>query len=173
MASTHIPANPIAIVDRDDDGLVFEDGLESSLVPVYKYGPVPKKNSIRLLQLKPGEGQNPLECDISTHDLDALTLASYYAVPYAWGSSIYDCLVIAGRRIAPDDELHSRYSVRHPLWCGKSRLLISTNLRNALRRFRDLLNPVTLLIDTICINQEDIHERASQVLLMKTIYCNA
>jgi len=27
--------------------------------------------------------------------------------------------------------------------------------------------------DTVCINQEDIHERASQVLLMKTIYYNA
>lgn len=173
MASTHLPANPIAVVDRDDDGRAFEDDLELSLVPVYRYEPLPQKNSIRLLQLKPGEGQNPLECNISTHDLDAPTLPSYYAVSYTWGSSIYDCLVIASRRIPPDDELHSRYSVRHPLWCEKRRFLISTNLRNALRRFRDLLNPITLWIDAICINQEDIHERASQVLLMKTIYYNA
>jgi hypothetical protein len=173
MASTHLPTKPIAVVDRDNDGLVVEDDLESSLVPAYRYEPLPKQTSFRLLQLRAGGPENPLECNTSTHDMDAPTLPSYYAMSYTWGSSIYDRLVIAGRSIPLDDELHSRYSIRHPLGCDGRRLLISTNLRNALRRFRHLLNPVTLWIDAICINQEDIHERASQVLLMKTIYYNA
>jgi hypothetical protein len=40
VASTHLLANPIAVVNRDDNGLVFEDDLELSLFLVYRYEPL-------------------------------------------------------------------------------------------------------------------------------------
>ena len=47
------------------------------------------------------------------------------------------------------------------------------NLENALRRLRWLREPRTLWIDAICINQDDLDERAQQVMLMRKIYSKA
>ena len=56
---------------------------------------------------------------------------------------------------------------------GGMRLLISRHLDNGLRQLRHPRKPVTVWIDAICINQEDVAERNSQVGLMGQIFASA
>ena len=57
--------------------------------------------------------------------------------------------------------------------CNGQRLALTKDLLNAIRRLRRKDKTVTLWIDQICINQEDLEERSSQVLLMRKIYKSA
>jgi hypothetical protein len=50
------------------------------------------------------------------------------------------------------------------------KLLVTKNLALALRHLRSTMTPRTLWIDAICINQEDIKERNTQVKRMASIY---
>ncbi len=72
-----------------------------------------------------------------------------------------------------DATLRQQYDLRHPLYCGSSGLLISTNLRDALRSVRHPSLPTQLCVDAVCINQQDDAERSSQILLMPRIYHRA
>jgi hypothetical protein len=51
--------------------------------------------------------------------------------------------------------------------------MISTNLRDALRRLRSSTATLTLWIDQLCINQNDLDERSTQVITMQRIYHEA
>lgn len=52
---------------------------------------------------------------------------------------------------------------------GKS-LLITPNCEAALRRLRSTKNELTIWIDAVCINQDDMSERSQQVTMMREIY---
>jgi hypothetical protein len=97
----------------------------------------------------------------------------FRAVSYTWMESKYDNLTINGERMSDFPGLRGKYSIRHPLWCRGRRIIISTNLRDALRRFRHATLPIRLWIDAVCINQQDLVERSQQVLLMPRIYHSA
>ena len=81
--------------------------------------------------------------------------------------------MVGERRVAFADKVREKYAICHPLWCEGKRLLISTNLRDVLRRFRHTAEARLLWVDAICINQEDHAERAAQVILMPKIYHSA
>ncbi|KAI1061336.1 hypothetical protein LB507_011289 [Fusarium sp. FIESC RH6] len=52
-------------------------------------------------------------------------------------------------------------------------LTIGVNLACAIRHLRDERRPILIWIDAICINQDDITERNSQVAMMRHIYARA
>lgn len=174
MATT-LAGKPLAILESDDsslpDDLAHND--VSKLVDGYEYDKLPDSHCFRLLTLFPGDGDTKLECEIETHNLDGDEVPTYRAVSYTWMESKYDNLVISGRRVTEFPGSRARYSIRHPLWCGNRQLLVSTNLRDALRRFRHPTQPLRLWIDAACINQEDLEERANQVILMPKVYHSA
>jgi hypothetical protein len=161
-------AKPYAVVDDKENGFVVEQAGALS-VPAHDYDKLPAGTHFRLLKLLPGDGRR-LECEIVTYALDGPDTPPYRALSYCWQNPKFDDLVIGGNRIRHDDALRSQYLVCHPLWCGERRLLISTSLRDALRRLRSESEPTTLWVDALCINQDDLDERASQVLLMQRIY---
>lgn len=104
---------------------------------------------IRLLTLKPSP--DPLaniECTI-THD--AVGQAKYTALSYTWG------------------DLQEKQSIT--LNCNV--FTVTKNLLVALQHLRSENESLTLWIDAICINQEDIDERTQQVKQMVEIYKNA
>lgn len=110
---------------------------------------------MRLVTLLPGSPESPLECEIvEAHDLDV----SYEALSYAWG----------------DNELSNSVQVRHSTGTEQPsrNIPITRNLFEALRRLQ-LNAPRTLWIDALCINQNDLTEKASQVARMGQIYRNA
>ena len=165
MTSTHNPVKPVAIIEKDGDALEFQTEAQIQGLK-YKYAPLGPR-SIRVLVLLPGPPNGRLECELDTHNLDGLsTSGQYTAISYTWNASKYDHLFVEPERIPPTHELHTRFDFRHPLHCGGGRFLISTNLYNLLRRLRHATDGIALWIDAVCINQDDMEERASQVMLM-------
>ena len=75
----------------------------------------------------------------------------YIALSYCWGDAI------------------------HKTWisCNGQRLALTKDLLNAIRKLRRKGETMMLWVDQICINQEDVEERGSQVQLMRKIYKNA
>jgi hypothetical protein len=121
----------------------------------------PENREIRLLRLKPKEYTPthpdclkqtheavPLYCDLLVHSLD--TKPNYIALSYRWGEVQADPVHVNG---VP-------FSVRK-------------NLRDALEHLQDNQTDVVLWTDAICINQEDVVEKGSQVAMMGTIYAKA
>ncbi|PMD38817.1 heterokaryon incompatibility, partial [Hyaloscypha variabilis F] len=74
----------------------------------------------------------------------------YEALSYAWGSN---------------DQTEKRPCV--------SFIPITPNLQSALKRLRQRSTTRVLWVDQLCINQEDVEERSSQVQLMGHIYQKA
>ncbi|OSS48751.1 hypothetical protein B5807_06858 [Epicoccum nigrum] len=111
----------------------------------------PNKREIRLLELAPGSYDDDLIIALHVESLNQ-ELPHYHALSYAWGHDV-----------SPRTAL-----VNH------KNMLIGQNLDGALRHIRcGLTEPATMWVDAICINQHDIEERSSQVLLMKDIYTSA
>lgn len=119
---------------------------------------------MRVLELYPGEFDDPLRCTMHVCSLEweyratapAILLATgepiwYTALSYVWGNSAF---------------------IR-PITCNGKLFKTTHNLDVALRYLRHIDVSIMLWVDQICINQEDLSERTQQVLLMKKIYQRA
>ncbi|KAF7867484.1 uncharacterized protein EAF02_009675 [Botrytis sinoallii] len=104
------------------------------------------KKEVRLVTLLPGDFSNDIFCTLTTVSL--IDEPFYEALSYVWGNPMNKCDI-------------NLQGVSFP---------ITTNLESALRHLRYYDLPRILWIDAICINQEDIPERNSQVKYMGTIY---
>lgn len=107
------------------------------------------ENTIRLLVVRPGKQNEPIQCDLSEVAHNSGT--SYEALSYTWGSSEYSQSIAV----------------------SKKHLLVGWNLYHALKSLRLSDKARTIWVDALCINQDDILERNEQVLLMKRIYQKA
>lgn len=119
----------------------------------YKYESLPNGPSIRLLVIHPAKHlDEPLVCDVRVISLDE-NHPDYAALSYTWGGNTTNS-----------------NNVAHYVICKGQRLAITTNLNQALRRFRQFETCEYIWADAICINQLDNMERNTQILLMKRIY---
>lgn len=116
----------------------------------YQYEPV-KEGYFRLLHVRRPWDMTPFECELVVFDLDA-EIPEYTAVSYAWGPDPArpKAIGVNGRRLQVTE---SAYQVVHDLTPEKGERYI--------------------WVDFICINQEDVIERASQVKRMGPIYAKA
>ena len=148
----------------------------------YKYYPLDdSKDEIRILQLHGSKKTtDPLICSLLHRPLD--------------GSQIVNPSVDANvSRVRPGSQLALQFTALSYTWgqlSQKSQIIIdghtfsiTRNLESALRHLRSfqqkktssprVLIPFYLWIDAICINQDDLLERNSQVALMARIYKKA
>ncbi|KAH8801356.1 heterokaryon incompatibility protein-domain-containing protein [Xylogone sp. PMI_703] len=120
---------------------------------------------IRLLRLRPGNSLRTIECTFTYADLNNLNLLDpdwhphrlepdpldsprgYVALSYTWGQQLPSVPIIINGRIK----------------------MVSENLYLALLHLRQRRYK-TIWIDALCINQDDLQERAAQVQRMKDIY---
>ncbi|KAK4206775.1 heterokaryon incompatibility protein-domain-containing protein [Rhypophila decipiens] len=117
--------------------------------------------SVRVIQLHPSQDRHArLTCEIGIIDLDPNSDAPpvYDAVSYTWG----------GQSPSPD----------HLLFCigadgSESQVEITENARDALRRFRLSDSVRNVWVDSVCINQSDLTEKAHQISLMGLVYSQA
>jgi hypothetical protein len=156
----------------------------------YQYQTLPTPTSIRLLNVDGKEGNGTLHVSMKTVDLDDDPL--FYALSYTWGNPHADGVDFTAHFNAVNEE----YSVsqRASISCDGKELSIQRNLLDVLRELTepfpgrkehdqspaDSQTPLTtsefgnaIWVDAVCINQEDMDERASQVRLMDKIYSNA
>ncbi|KAE9369980.1 hypothetical protein N431DRAFT_443597 [Stipitochalara longipes BDJ] len=106
------------------------------------------ENSIRVLELQPGELHEALVCRLIVQQI---TEDAYEAISYVWGNPARDVLIT----------------------CSGTSTGITSNLSEALTAFRYKHKLRRLWADAICINQEDNGEREMQVGLMHLIYSSA
>jgi len=120
----------------------------------YRYTPLPGGERIepftRLLTLFPGEHSSPISCVLEIVNVTQCSVP-YEALSYVWG-----------RERAPDAIL-----------CGDGPLSITANLDHALRHLRLTSASRRLWVDALCIDQENVDERARQVRYMRLIYKHA
>ncbi|KAF4450721.1 hypothetical protein F53441_6164 [Fusarium austroafricanum] len=115
----------------------------------YQYTPFQGNNSIRILTLEPGTGDDPLVGHLGFENLDLSP--QYEAISYCWGKG--------GRS--------------SEILCDEKPLSLTRSIEGALRRLRHPTSQRRLWADQVCINQDDIAERSQQVSLMNAIYKGA
>lgn len=112
-------------------------------------------DSIRLLQLQPAKArESTLHGELQLTTLSAYEREIsdlYIAISYVWGD--------------PEQVDEVRL--------GHTRVGITANLGAALRDIRDVNKVLTIWVDAMCINQDDISERNQQVRIMGEIYRQA
>ena len=106
-------------------------------------------DSIRLLILEPGNRNCPIVCRLEETRLSAKP--KYAAVSYTWGEPV----------------------LSHSICINGRALGVRYNLYMALQHFRRMNRTLTLWIDALSINQNDIAERNQQVRIMGHIYRNS
>lgn len=143
----------------------------------YEYQPLPDEESIRVLVLSPGEGDDPLSGVLKTIHLSnrRQTLRSaqrahkrqktstetevirwtpeipYEAISYVWGSDTKDHVIVLS---------------------GKTHQ-ITANLSDALHQCRFTDQSRALWADSICIDQNKLDEKSHQVYMMGRIYASS
>ncbi|KAI1199853.1 heterokaryon incompatibility protein-domain-containing protein [Nemania serpens] len=108
---------------------------------------IPGGDHIRILSLKAGKIFTD-RIDVSLSTVSLINPPKYEALSYCWGD-------------ASDLGL---------IFCDGKPFPVTKNLESALRHLRQSQDDRVLWIDAICINQDNLAERAYQVNLMRRIY---
>jgi len=140
---------------------------------MFSYKPLPTKSSIRVIALRPLPGQrcecpeenflettkppSELEVDMRVCDLDS---TYFFALSYTWGAPYID-----------ENEYQKTPEPAH-IWCDEMKMPATRNLYDALVAMRDIGYHGLFWVDAICINQSDLEERSTQVLMMGDIYAS-
>lgn len=124
-------------------------------------------DEIRVLTLLPGQYHEPLSGRLTTAKFSPSTGAvpDFEALSYTWGDQSNPELIT----ITLDSGLGAQTTSPHSS-ATLGVVAIGPNLVAALRQLRSPSEPRLLWCDSICINQGDLGERGSQVLLMGGIY---
>ena len=117
----------------------------------YKYTPVSldtSRGEIRLITLRPGGWEEKISCTIEMSCIHDSPI--YEALSYVWGDA----------------------SVTREIYLDGQPFHVTTNLEAALRHLRQA-EPRKLWIDAIFVDQRNLEERSSQILLMRQLFQNA
>lgn len=115
----------------------------------FVYQPLEESMDFRLLELLPGERDDALKCSLTHNSLTSHP--NYNAVSYTWGTP----------------------GLIREIELGGVARSIQANLFDFLQQLRSIYGAVTLWVDALCINQNDILEKNVQVPLMGLIYSYA
>jgi hypothetical protein len=108
----------------------------------YTHQPLAANDSIRVLELQPGQSHDTLKARLLEVRLS--NKPTFSALSYCWGAPQFDTL----------------------LECDGEALYITNSLAAALNHLRNDTKPLIIWIDQVCINQRDSSERSCQVQLM-------
>jgi hypothetical protein len=128
---------------------------------IFAYQPLPETRCIRLLKIVDANSAT-LAVQVQVFALNALP--KYQALSYTWGK--------ATRTKKGGNEVSDR-GIPHDITCDSSTLSVTENLFDALCELGQLGRFDYYWIDAICIDQGNLKERSSQVLLMGEIYASA
>lgn len=139
--------------------LFYSEGLAtclscgSSRDHPYVYEPIKQRSEIRLLEIQPGEGDDPTRGEpviASTDDY-----YTYDAVSYTWADETGDA------------------TKRFRAFIGTGYVLITLSCQKVLQRIRSRFYAKFMWIDSLCVDQDNLQERGHQVDYMPRIYARA
>jgi hypothetical protein len=123
----------------------------SNAKALYDSLPINAQNEeIRLLRIVEDDSssnEDRLECSMEVASLNTESL-DYLALSYCWGPPDFD----------------------YEITCNGYAIAVTRNLSLALLSFRNSIRRLPIWVDQVCINQSDLDERASQVMIMRSIY---
>ncbi|KAL8925254.1 MAG: hypothetical protein Q9172_002304 [Xanthocarpia lactea] len=140
----------------------YDDKLDSS------------RRQIRICTIHPGDFEDPISCDLRTVSMN--DDPEYETLSYTWGAPIFDhTLFVDGTVLKITRSLHNaiRYLRRQKRHVSKDEFKSSRNNTlesDVTKSYWDPEASGVLWADAICINQDDVDERSSQVGLMGEIY---
>ncbi|KAM7208048.1 Heterokaryon incompatibility protein (HET) domain containing protein [Naviculisporaceae sp. PSN 640] len=154
--------------------------MSSFVLPPLPHG----VDAIRTIKVEPGDFSDPLICTLNPVAFGAKP--KYVALSYTWGDPYPDNAALpTSPADAQPQGVYPTYlqnhaavgrttqSVMPTITLDGSPFPIGHNLYLALLHLRSLTEPLTLWVDAVCINQNDLQERNSQVALMSFIYTRA
>ena len=116
----------------------------------------------RLLTLEPGRKNESLCASLWHASLDQPP--SYEALSYVWGNAMVE---------AGDSAKVNNFKKSQVITLDGCLFPIGENLYSALIHLTNEMEPRTLWVDAICINQDDSFERGRQVRIMSQIYAKS
>ncbi|KAH8627378.1 HET-domain-containing protein [Alternaria alternata] len=117
----------------------------------YRYRPLEHDDSFRILVIFPSlDNSDPIRCTIAHAQLSDESF-EYEAVSYTWGDA----------------------AATQTIYFPSAELNVGRNCYNVLRRLRCKHQDCLLWIDAVCIDQNNLQERACQVRMMEKIYNRA
>lgn len=124
----------------------------------FQYEPLPDENCHRLLRVCPRDQEQTIVCELRTQRLaNGEDVLPYRALSYCWGSNVRDTPVLL-------KDAHTN---------KQGMLGVTDNLHAYLSAIAMAGDHDWIFVDAICINQDDLDERARQVRLMSRIYKSA
>lgn len=119
----------------------------------YVYKPVKQRSEMRLLNIQPGEADDPIRGELIIVSTDSQE--DYDAVSYTWADQTGD----ATRRFRAI--------------IGSGYVSITRSCQEVLQRIRRRFYTKLVWIDSLCVDQDNLQERGHQVQLMPHIYTRA
>ncbi|CAG8960664.1 hypothetical protein HYFRA_00013432 [Hymenoscyphus fraxineus] len=136
----------------------------------YQYTPLSSPTSIRVLQLHIAKTENTSTTSFSLKEVDLQESPKYEALSYTWGQATSYDKSTETYQWAPTEKC--------PIQISNTGVVRIT--RNLCDLFKNLIEGAPLgqsvssiWADQVCINQNDVQERNSQVAMMKDIYAQA
>lgn len=121
------------------------------------------RQQIRVLEIEAGQFDDPIICGMKTLFLLDEDHMEYSTLSYCWGSLTETSTL----KLRPSDDTQREASSEYDV-------IVTSTLHDALRHLRpENGSPLVLWVDFVCINQNDLDERASQVAIMTYIYSSA
>ncbi|KAH6680846.1 heterokaryon incompatibility protein-domain-containing protein [Halenospora varia] len=172
--------------DLNIDNLNIDD-LSSSMAPLtlraqqlnhlskdrFEYGEPLQKGQVRLLQLQPGSGNDPIICSLVLSPLEGGT-TPFEAVSYVWGSEDNPHPITCNWVVPFMDDQGLGFACPQEV---TNNMTVTENLYHLLLRIRHPEGMRTLWIDQICIDQdknpEKLQEKMTQVRMMAEVYSAA
>jgi hypothetical protein len=136
----------------------------SNSVSPFVYDSLPTQSSFRLLKLEAANPESVTALTSFTRVYDFKDAPPFKALSYTWG---------APYREVHGQDTHAPALFSAHITCNGRQLAITRNLFDALYNLREAKVHDWLWVDALCINQMDLDERASQVLLMGHIFSSA
>jgi hypothetical protein len=131
------------------------------------YETLPTPRSIRLLKLPRKAKFSTLptsDISVTIHTYPLEDAPPFNALSYTWGKPYRDPF---------GDDPESPPEFVQIIKCNGIKIKVTQNLFDALISFKQLKLAGFLWVDAVCINQADLNERSSQVLLMGEVYSQA
>ncbi|KAK3386117.1 heterokaryon incompatibility protein-domain-containing protein, partial [Podospora didyma] len=145
----------------------------------FPYRPLPDgADAIRLLTVQPGDFSDRLVCELETVLFSAKP--RFTALSYTWQNPYIASQPSSNRLHDGDDRPrpHAPPTPDSPMVIisqgdHEFQVEVQHNLYLALLHLRSLTHPLTLWVDAVCINQDDMEERGCQVAIMSFIFTRA
>ena len=134
----------MSIVTTSDLLLLVHGDIPTPHRPNYEYNPLPAHGWIRVLTLQPASSRDSLICGLQLRRIDDAEAPGFEAVSYVWGSS-------------------DGHEEGVPVECDGLFMRIGENLAAALIHIRHESEIKHVWVDALCIDQENIEERSTQV----------